>query len=181
MVLPDDTHGARLLALLALALVQRKAHFGADLQLIEFSADEAVAVEIDLLIVAGRADKPVVREELGYGPVGGRLVLLDDAPLSANAILETAFRRIEGVAHRDVGILMSVMPGGIACHRNLAFREHEVNADVIEPALALMAMMGVDDDMAAGKPWMKPLQRRGALPDARFDRLGGGHVAKSDL
>ena len=58
-MLTDNGYRARLRSLLAFALVQRKAHFGARLQLAEFAIDDAVAVKIDLLSVAGGTDEPV--------------------------------------------------------------------------------------------------------------------------
>jgi hypothetical protein len=63
--------------------------------------------------------------------------MLYDAAQAVNAVLEAALHRIESVAHRDKHILMCVVLGGVARHRNLAFRQHEVNADVVELSLAV--------------------------------------------
>ena len=180
MVLSDDGHRACLLTLLAFAFMQCEAHFHARLQLLELVVDDAVAVEVNLLSVDCRADKAMVGEELRDGAVGGRFVMLDDTAQPADAILKPALHRIEGVAHRDKHILMGMVLGGVAPDDDLAFGQHEMNGDVVELALMVMAMMRLDDDMAAGDPRVKALQRRGAVADSRFDGLGGRHVAKGD-
>jgi hypothetical protein len=180
MVLSDYGHRASLRSLLPFALVQREAHLHAGLQLVEFAVEDAVAVEIDFLPVTGRPDEAMVGEQLPDGTGCGRFVMLDDAPQPAHAILQTALYRIESIAHGDIDVLTGMVLGWVARHRNLAFRQYEVNGDMVELALPAVAVVGLDHDMAAGDPGMKPLQRCGAVPDPRFDGFGGGHVAKGD-
>ena len=92
MVLADEMDGARLGALVALALGRDVAHLAADLELIECPVGYAVAVEIDLVAVR-RFDEsvPLVREQLGNAAVRRRFVGFDFATVAADIILEVAF------------------------------------------------------------------------------------------
>lgn len=54
--------------------------------------------------------------------------------------------------HRDIDILMRMVLAGVARHRNLAFRQHEMNGDVVKLALAVAPVTRLDHDVAGGDP-----------------------------
>jgi len=107
-------------------------------------------------------------------------VLFHDAARAAQVVLEAARSGVERIAHRNIDILVGMVLGRVALHDDLAFRYHEMHGHVIKPALAMVPMVLLDDDMAAGDPRVKELQRLDVLANPRLDSGGCRHVTKGD-
>jgi hypothetical protein len=83
-------------------MLRDEAHLIADRELVERSAHDTIASEIDFTAVGGR-NEPVVllREQPDYATVIGQAVQLDFAPMNTCVILDLPAGGIEGVANGD--------------------------------------------------------------------------------
>jgi hypothetical protein len=146
------------------------------------SVEHRVPVEVDLLAL-GRLDEPValLREELGHPPVRGRIVDLHETAPLAHVVLQLAARGAEGVADREVEVLVLPMPGRIAFHGDLASGNGQVDADVVDLALLRVLVGRLDHDAAAGDPVEEPLELGRALARLCLGLLPAGHIAEGDL
>jgi hypothetical protein len=59
--------------------------------------------------------------------------------------------------------------------------DREVDADVIDPSLALMAVVRFDHDPAAGNAVVESLKLLGPFSDQRFGRRRGVHSSERNL
>jgi hypothetical protein len=96
--------------------------------------------------------------------------------LALHVILDLAARRQEGVANRDVGILVADV-----IHDQVRARDRDVHGHRELLALLAVVVRLVDHDPASGHVRMELLELGGLLPDQGLERGGYGHVAKADL
>jgi hypothetical protein len=159
-----------------------EADLRADLQLGEPAVQDAVLVEVDLPPV-GRLEEAVAafRDEPGDLGVEERLTSFDLAPLDPGAILQLAPRLVEGVADLEVEVPVLRMLGRVAPHHDLFTGDLQVNADLVEVALLVMAMRDVDDDAAAHDPVVEFVQPLRLRADLRIELFRWGKVVKDDL
>ena len=96
-------------------------------------------------------------------------------------IFEQPAGGVEGVANRDMDILMRVVRYRIAPDDNLFPRNLEVDPDAEQIALMTARVPAFDDDAAGDDPIKEALELGGTLLYSCCDRLGRVHVAKRDL
>src|SRR6185312_7251835 len=160
MVLSDPLDRARLRTLFALGFVAEKANLVADRQSLELAADERIAMHIHL-VPRRRADEGMIGKYARDPPV--------------------VRRRVERIAHRDQNVLMGVMFRGIAFDDNLAVRNRQRHAQMIELALPMLPRARFDGDAARHDPRKEFFQLGDALADMTLDRGRRRHMAKGDL
>jgi hypothetical protein len=83
-------------------MLRDETHLIADRELVERSAHDTIAMEIDFAAIGGR-NEPVVflREQPDYATVIGQAMQLDFTPMNTCVILDLAAGGIEGVANGD--------------------------------------------------------------------------------
>ena len=109
------------------------------------------------------------------------LVRLDLAVQFAPVVLQPAARRLEGIADRNIDILVGVLVFRMPVHDQLLAGHAQLDAHVEQLALAVPTLGRFDYDPAAGQMVEVLLQLFGLLAHPRLDRLGAVHVAETDL
>lgn len=99
----------------------------------------------------------------------------------AGVIFEPAAGGIEGIANRDMCILMRVVSAAVAADGNLGPGDGEIDADREQLALPMARILAFDDDMARRDPIKKLVELFRPLAYSRLKRGGGIHVAKGNL
>ena len=151
MVLPHHMHSRGLGT--ALALLFGKAHFGADHQFGEATVDHAVLVEVHQPAVGSLYPaEGLVRVDLDDAPVRLGLMQFDVAATAADMIFQPPARGVEGIADRDIHILVCVMRVRRPADDQFAARNFRVHADMIEISLMMMPVELLDHDTAAHHP-----------------------------
>jgi hypothetical protein len=132
-------------------------------------------MKVDLVAIDRRADKAIIA--FGKDPFdtakNRQLVLLHRTSQSVQLVLQAPRGGIEGIADRDVNILMRMVLGRIARHHDLAFRHDQVNSHVVNVALTMVAVLRFDHDMTAGDLRMEPFKGRGAITRRSTAAEGG--------
>ena len=85
-------------------------------------------------------------------------------------IFEHTARGVEGVADRDVRILMRVVRARISSDDDLASGDGEVDPNLEQLALLMPLVAAFDDDPAGGDTIEELIELFRPLPDARFER-----------
>ena len=101
---------------------------------------------------------------------------LDLSALAASDVLQPPGKTREGVAQRDVYILVV-----IAIDDELVARNVNRDADVEPATLLLVPVLLLDDDVATDDSPVELLQFGSVFADARVERHRMRHVPKSDL
>ena len=174
-MLADDHHGARLGSLVAHLLGE--AYLRADLELVEISVDDAVAMKIDESPI-GRDELAVVHvgEELGDAAMGRHLVTLDLASLTPDEVLQLPPHRVEGVSRRHEDILVG-MVGRAGVIDDEIFPGHpDFDGNLVQLALVVMTMRRLDGYAAPHDLVGKPLKALSLFPNPRFDRVRPVHI-----
>ena len=180
MVLAGRLHHGRLQAVFA--GLGPEAHLVADLELSETVVGDAVGVEIDVALVHRLDEAVALRRKQPRDPAARfAVVRLDFAAPAARHILEPSRERVEGIAHGDFDVLVRVVLRGVAVHRDLAAGNLEVDADLVELALAVMPVRRAHHDAAAHDAAVEAFEPFGKLADTRPHRGRGLHVAERDL
>jgi hypothetical protein len=96
-------------------------------------------------------------------------------------VFELTARGVEGVAHRDMRILMRMVCAGVPSHDDLASGDGEVDANLEQLALLMPLVPAFDDDPAGGDTIEELIELFGPLADARLDGGRGVHVAEGNL
>jgi hypothetical protein len=138
-------------------------------------------MEIDLAAVTC-LDEAVVAlgDQVGDSAVDWNFVRLDVAAAVTDMVLELSAHRIEAVADGDVDVLVRVVLRRIALHDDLLARDLEVDADMIEVAVA-PSVGGLDDHPAARDTIVEALELAHALVDLRLDGRRCIDIAKGYL
>jgi hypothetical protein len=182
VVFADELNGAGLRALLALIRVHEKAHIVTDVQPIECAVQDAIAMHVDLLPVGCRDEAVAL---LGKEPCNNavlwRFVDLCLAAVPTEDILELPPRRVERIADRHIHILVGMVLRRVAPHHDLVTWDLDVDAEMENSSLAMMAMSGLDNDAAAHDSPVKAIKLVDAIADMSLDRVGSFHAAKRDL
>jgi hypothetical protein len=84
-------------------------------------------------------------------------------------ILEPARRGIEGIPDSHVDIFVGLVFRAAPLHDDLLSGNGDVDADVVELPLVMMAMRSFDDDPTAGDPLIEPVEPADLVSDVRFD------------
>jgi hypothetical protein len=92
--------------------------------------------------------------------------------LHSNVILELSLGRVEGIADRDVYILVLVVPGAITTDGDLLARHPELDANGVQIAPVVMLVQEGHRHVAARDPFAETLKLRRSLPNPSFDGLG---------
>ena len=96
-------------------------------------------------------------------------------------ILELAHRGVEGVADGDIDVLMGVVLRSFLIYVHVLAWHADVDADLVELALVVMAMRRLDGHVAAHDALEEAVELGCFLADDRFDGRRGVHVPKADL
>jgi len=103
-------------------------------------------------------------------------------PLPAtHPILELPLRRCEGIAKRHEHILVGMVEMMLLVDDDLAAGHADIDADGVEPALAVVPVGLGDDDMAAGDPAVGVLELVDVLEYLVTDGLVDRDVVEGDL
>jgi hypothetical protein len=180
VVLANQGHGACLRTLNTLSLSEDQPDFAPDVELIESLIGYAVLVEIDFLTV-WHFDKPVIRKKSNDFAMAGRDVEFNGALRFAYMVLELAACRVKGVANGHIDILMRVVERSRLADKDILSRHAEIDADIIELAVAMVTMRRFDRDPAAYDAIMKPFEFGSLLANASFDRWRWLHTVEAYL
>lgn len=180
MVLPNNIHGACLWTLLTLFF--REPNFPADFEVVEVRVQNAVAMEIDLPFLGcfdeTEAILAIYRHDLTVQRHGMRFHI---APNPALMIFELTRDRLEGITQRDAHVLMRGVLLSITTDDQFPVRNPNIDADVIVPALTLMAMLDFHSDTATDDLWGKLLKFVHMLTNFLFQAFGTWHPVKDYL
>jgi hypothetical protein len=150
VVFSDLGDGAGLRALGTFARVVDVADMITDCERVEPSADDAVAMEIELIAICC-FDKPIILlgHKLGDAALVGAVVILHVASLATNVVLKLPASGVERVADRDMDVHMSMVGLWIVEYDDPPSRhmQHNVDAEDVTP---MMPPMRPPDHDAAG-------------------------------
>jgi hypothetical protein len=105
-----------------------------------------------------------------------------DIPASlANVVFEQPAGRVEGVADRDINVLVRMVRRGIAADDDLAAGNFQVDADAEQVTLLTPRVPALDDNTARHDAVKEPFELCGPLAYACRDRVRGIHAPESDL
>ena len=148
-MLTDRNHRACLRSFDTFRVLRDKPHFGADGERVKAVSGDAVAVEVDLLARAGE-DEPAILswQQLRDPAMVRRFMLLDLAAALAGMVFQPAPQGIEGIADRDMGILMGVIGAAIPADDDPATRDFQIDSHGKQLALLMMAVTALDNHPA---------------------------------
>lgn len=89
-------------------------------------------------------------------------------------------RRVEGVADRDVDVLVLMVLGRVAADDDVAALHEDVQPDVVDAPVLLVAMRRLDHDLAGRHAVEAALEPLDALLHLGLDRRRGLHVPETD-
>ena len=124
-------HGARLHPLLAFSFVNHVANLVSSIQFVKATAENGVPVQIDFVARVGDQEA-IIREQADDGPDRRRSMRLDVASHFTGMVLQLALGCIEGIADRDVQVLIGVMFRRLPTHDDFAVRHDQLDAHVVE-------------------------------------------------
>jgi hypothetical protein len=78
-------------------------------------------------------------------------------------------------------VLMRMVRAGVPSDDDLAAGDGEIDPNLEQIALLMPVVAAFDDDPAGGDPIEELIERFRPLPDARFERGRGIHVAEGNL
>ena len=99
----------------------------------------------------------------------------------ADVVLELAARRIEGVAGRDIGILVRRIEGMVTAGNQLRAGYAQIDPNREEVALVPVTVSAFDHHPARGDAVEALLELGRLAANLRFERRRGIHVAEGDL
>ena len=182
MMFAMQDYGTCLKALFAFAGMRDISNLVANFQPIEASVWNTVPMHIDFF-ARGADEETVIPLSKQGGDTADirRLMCFSLAARSARMILKLAAGGIEGVANRNLNILMGVMLSRISVHDDLAARKRQMNRDMIDPTLAMLAVARFDHNLAGNNVVVKLLKLRHATLDLLSDGIRRIEFAKGDL
>jgi hypothetical protein len=182
MMLAERDDSASLRPAGALTILNDKAHLRSRFESVIPVADDGVAMEVNF-VARRRDDKATVSvgKEAAYLAVIGHGVQLHFAPGAPDVIFKPPAQRIEGIAHRNVYVLMGMVQSSLVSDCYLLARNDKVYANVEQIALPVMMVLRLDDDAACGDAVAKLLQLLGPPTNARLKRGRGFHLTEGDL
>lgn len=113
--------------------------------------------------------------------VDHRFVILDLPALDSAVILQLPGRRGKGVAQGHVDILVRLFVVVVTADHDLLVGYADIQPDLVEIALVLVVMLGLDRDPAADDVMTVLLKLIGFFPDSGFHRIGMRDAPESDL
>jgi hypothetical protein len=180
MVFSHDMYGACLQTVLTEFF--REPDFVADLERIEITVDDTVAVKINIGAVRSLDTTAVLpgRHFTDF-PMRRHFMSLDLAPLFPGMVLQFPADRVKGIAQRDVGIFMGMMFFGPTLHHQFTARHGYIDPDVKQVALMVMTMRRFYHHAAGHDPVMKLIELGGFLANIRLECFGMKIIAKRNL
>jgi len=171
-MLAERNDSARLQPRGTLGVLRNKTDFIAHRELVEPAIGDAVAVEIDLVAVGAQYEAAILlgKNTRDLPVVGHRMYFDITAPLT-NVIFEQPAAGIEGVAERDVDVLIRMVRHGITPDHDLPSGNFQIDADPKQIALLVARVPALHDHPARHDAIEEPLKLRDALAYARGDRL----------
>lgn len=118
---------------------------------------------------------------LGSNLVDHRFVILDLAALDPAVILKLPGGRGKGVAQSHVDILVGLFVMVVTAHHDLLVGYADIQPDLVEIALMLVVMLGLDRNPAADDVMAVLLKLVGFFPNSSFHRIGMRDAPESDL
>ena len=177
----DELHRARLRAGLAFPLCRHVAHQATNAKVIENPMEYCITVKIDFNFVVPLEKAVVFSEiELGNSRVLRELVMLDLAPLFSGHVLKLTPSCTEGVAKRDVNVLVGVVLGSLMTHHDLVTPYRDVDMNAVEPAVMGMPVRRLDHHVAVDNRIVEFFQLGGTLLHPPLDSVGGFHLFEGD-
>jgi hypothetical protein len=150
-------------------------------KVIESPMDYCIAMKIDFNFVVPLEKAVVFSEiELGNSRVLRELVMLDLAPLFSGHVLKLTPSCTEGVAKRDVNVLVGLVLRPLVAHHDLVAWNGDVDVNAVEPAVLGMPVRRLDHHVAVDNRIVEFLQLGGMRLHPRLDRIGGFHLFESD-
>ena len=147
VVFAEMNDGTRLRTLGTLGVLRNKTDFIAHRKLVKPAVCDAVAVEVDLITVGADDEAAILLgKETRDPPVVGHRVHLDIPASLANVLFEQPAGRVEGVADRDIDVLVRMVRRGIAADDDLAPGDLQVDAYPEQIALLVARVPTFDDD-----------------------------------
>jgi hypothetical protein len=182
MMFPERNDGARLRTFSTLGVLRNETDLVANGELVEAAIRDAVAMEVDFAAVGTCNEAAIPIGEQTHDPaVIGHRVQFDVAASMASMIFEQLACGVEGIADRDIDILMRTVRRGIAPDDNLVPGDFQVDPDAEQIALLAARMLALDNDPAGDDPIKEAFELGGALMYSGRDGVGRVHVTKSDL
>jgi len=165
--------------LLAFALVNDIADLIPGIQLVEAAAENSVPMEIDFIARLGDQEA-VIRGQADDRPDRRRGMSLDITSHFAGMILQLALGCIEGIAYRNMEVLVRMMLGWITTHDNLTLRHDQLDPHVIEVALVVTPMVCLNHHAADYDPIEKMFKLGGTVADIVLGPNRWLHMAESN-
>src|SRR5262245_9332204 len=181
----EEPHRTCLRAHGALLGSERHLHDHSDLQLVEISADDRVAREVEFRRIVD-LDEPVVllgKKPDDHATLTGIFVWLGVIVPDVGHLLQLPFDGVEGIVEGGGLILLCFTPlfRGPADHPPSARHLHLNGHGDRDLCSLRLAIRHLDDDPAADHARIKGLEVIDAVPDQRFERRRGTHALESDL
>ena len=155
-----------------LGVLRDKTHLIAHRKLVEPVIGDAVAMEVNLVAIGAQNEAAILLGKKARDlPVVGHRMHFDIAAPFANMIFKQPAAGIEGVAERDVDILIRMVRCGITPDDDLPSGNFQIDADLKQIALLATRVPAFDDDTARSDAIAHPFELRGPFAYARGDRL----------
>ncbi|SRR5271155_512216 len=181
-MLAERDHRARLRTFGALGMLRDETHLVANGERFERAVHDTVAMEIDLAAIGTQNEAAILRGQEPRDPsMVGHRVQLDVAASQTNVIFQQPASCVEGVADRDIDILMRMVSLGIAPDDNLVSRNFEVDAHSKQITLLAPGVLVFDNDAARYDPVKEAFELLGALTYSSRDGIRRVHMAESNL
>jgi hypothetical protein len=151
-------------------MLRDETHLIADRELVERSAYDTIAVEIDLAILDG-CNEPIIFlwEQPDYATVIGQAMQFDFTAINTGVILDLAAGGGERVVNRDGDILVRAPGLGFASDHDFASGNRDVESDPEQIALMVPPVLSLDGDAARHDLIEKPVELRGRFTDSVLD------------
>jgi hypothetical protein len=95
-------------------------------------------------------------------------VLFDLTTFYASVIFDAAAQRVEGVAHGDLGVFVSVVRPGVVCDHNSAARQSHVDPHPEQVTLLVPMVLAINDDVARNYPVEKAAELLCTIANSRL-------------
>ena len=174
-VFADKRHRAGLGSLFALLFGETRLR--SDLYPVKAAIQDAVAVEIDLTPI--RCFKESITfffKQLAYPCIRRRFMDLDITSLTARITLQLAPRGVKGIPDRYIDVFIR-----FAFYHQLRTGHGHVDTHVVEDALVLATMRGLDKDSAAHDSIIEQIQLGRPVTNIVLRRLRNGNVTYRNL
>jgi hypothetical protein len=159
-----------------------EAYLGPDLEAIERTVQNAVAMKVDLASVASLEKTEVsLLEELANPRPRRADACLHLTPPAAHVVVELAPSFVERVVNSEIDVLMRSMFRRRLLHDELSAGNGQVDAHMVYLAFALMSVRGIYNHPTSHNPIVETVQLQSPFPYRRFDAFRRRYAPKCDL